>query len=70
MYCLSESDSYIQSYIDIYDLGIYGDIMQKVCTISQDKLMEALRDNIGLLLPKKNNQSLQDDYSITSIQPI
>jgi len=27
MYVLSESNSYIQSYIDIYDLGIYGDIM-------------------------------------------
>ena len=44
--------------------------MQKVCTITQDNLERALRNNIGLLLPSKNNQSLNDDYAITSILPI
>jgi len=39
MHVLSEALDYSQTYIDIYDLGIYGNQMYKVCTITQDKLV-------------------------------
>ena len=61
-----------QAYIDVYDLGIFGDKFYHVTTITQDNLVKVLRDNIGLLIPKGNNRlpNLVSQYQITSILPI